>query len=288
MPNIPLSEVRKKEFYVIRDSDKKDVLNVIFPNGLQTGLVGLNQQPETKVYGNFIVSGSAAVTGTLAVQGKIGIGVSNPTALLHFTTGSTSAGFAPVKFTSGTLLPVTEPGAIEYDGTDLYYTIHTDSQVRRNITAKPYASFLNTSTTTATTATVVSLAFNETAYSSYVTLVSSTKVYPGYSGMYNIQYSMQLQNTDGNEQEAYVWIRKNGNDVANTKSIITIPKQRGVGSPGFSILAINVFEYVAVGSYIELVWYASSTLVSAVTIPSTISPASPASPAVILTINRID
>lgn len=55
-------------------------------------------------------------------NGNIGIGTSTPTAVLHLKAGTATAGTAPLKLTSGTNLGTTEAGAIEYNGTHLYFT----------------------------------------------------------------------------------------------------------------------------------------------------------------------
>lgn len=60
---------------------------------------------------------------TTDTREKVGIGVDTPTARLHLTAGVATAGCAPLKFTSGTLLGTAEDGALEYDGTHLYFTI---------------------------------------------------------------------------------------------------------------------------------------------------------------------
>jgi len=60
---------------------------------------------------------SAAVTG-----GKIGIGVVAPAAVLHLAAGTAEAGTAPLKLTEGVKLTTAEKGALEYDGTHLYFT----------------------------------------------------------------------------------------------------------------------------------------------------------------------
>lgn len=62
---------------------------------------------------------------TTAYQEKFGICVSNPTAYLHLAAGRPLASCAPLKFTSsdGSLLTTAEDGAMEYDGTHLYFTI---------------------------------------------------------------------------------------------------------------------------------------------------------------------
>lgn len=66
-------------------------------------------------------------------NGNTGIGVSNPTAVLHLKGGTAAAGTAPLKFTAGTNLSTPESGVIEYDGSYTYYT--NGSAVRRRYTA---------------------------------------------------------------------------------------------------------------------------------------------------------
>ncbi len=55
--------------------------------------------------------------------GRLGIGTTSPTAILHIKAGTTAASSAPLKFTAGSNLTTPENGAVEYDGTHLYITI---------------------------------------------------------------------------------------------------------------------------------------------------------------------
>ena len=55
-------------------------------------------------------------------NGKMGIGVTGPTAMLHLKAGTATASTAPLKFTSGTNLTTAENGAVEYDGTNYFAT----------------------------------------------------------------------------------------------------------------------------------------------------------------------
>lgn len=48
--------------------------------------------------------------------------VTSPTASIHIGAGSTAASSAPIKLTAGTNMTTPEAGAIEYDGTDLFFT----------------------------------------------------------------------------------------------------------------------------------------------------------------------
>lgn len=54
--------------------------------------------------------------------GRVGIGVTSPTGVVHIKAGTATAGTAPLKFTAGTNLTTTEAGAVEFDGTHLYFT----------------------------------------------------------------------------------------------------------------------------------------------------------------------
>jgi hypothetical protein len=54
--------------------------------------------------------------------GKWGIGGVTPSASLTLPAGAAAAGSAPLKLTAGTNLTTVENGALEYDGTNLYFT----------------------------------------------------------------------------------------------------------------------------------------------------------------------
>ena len=238
MPKIQQSEIRKKDFYTVRDIRNNDVKRMMVPNGLQLGVDGFT-----------------------------------PDAV-------------PLRFVSGALKNSPEPGGVEYDGTDIFYT--TDGLSRRNITAKPYGSYLDTSTTAASPGNESIFSFDTTTYSSYVDLVGSTKIYPGYTGMYNIMFSVQFENSStANEYDAYVWLKVDGTNVANSRSDVTIHKKH-TGINGSAILAVNLFQMMASGSYFELAWTATNAAVTATTATAGVSPTTPAAPAVILTVNRID
>jgi hypothetical protein len=78
--------------------------------------------------GNFVLQtpGSAyAIKFTVLDGGNIGIGQTTPTAVLHLKAGTTSASSAPLKFTSGTNLTTAEAGAMEFNGTNLFFSPST-------------------------------------------------------------------------------------------------------------------------------------------------------------------
>lgn len=58
----------------------------------------------------------------LSAAGRLGIGVTSASALLHLAAGTATASTAPMKFTAGTNLTTAETGAMEYNGTNLFFT----------------------------------------------------------------------------------------------------------------------------------------------------------------------
>jgi hypothetical protein len=68
-------------------------------------------------------------------NGNVGVNTTAPTARLHIAGGTTAAGTAPLKFTSGSLMSTTEAGAIEWDGSKLYITSGTLRKELTNVVA---------------------------------------------------------------------------------------------------------------------------------------------------------
>jgi hypothetical protein len=85
-------------------------------------------------YGDFVIRQSNAIlgdpwggTGTsrlyIKETGQVAIGGGeSPSALLHLAAGTATASTAPLKFTSGTVNTTPETGAVEYNGTSLFFT----------------------------------------------------------------------------------------------------------------------------------------------------------------------
>ncbi len=119
-----------------------------FSSGLEVSSYGSAATPSVMVGGTnglystsgndlgFGVFGTERLTidnsGMFKFIGKASIGTAaNPSATLHLPGSTTAAGSAPLKINSGTLMSTAEAGAIEYDGTYLYYT--DGGSVRRQL-----------------------------------------------------------------------------------------------------------------------------------------------------------
>jgi len=79
--------------------------------------------------------------------GAVGIGLNSPTAALHIKAGTATASTAPLKFTSGTNLTTAEAGAMEFNGTNLFFSPSTTRHtVNHGLTGLATLDFPSTTT----------------------------------------------------------------------------------------------------------------------------------------------
>ena len=151
----------------------------------------------------------------------------------------------------------------------------------------PYGAFQDTTDQTiSSTTTAYPMTFNATDYSEGVTLASGSRITASYSGLYNLQFSAQFQNTDSQAHDVDVWFRKNGTNITASNSQFTIPSKHG-SVDGHLIAALNFFVALAKNDYVEIIWSAASTTVSLETIPTQTSPTRPLTPSVIATLSYL-
>jgi hypothetical protein len=80
-------------------------------------------------------------------RGNVGIGQTSPTARLHLAAGTATASTAPLKFTSGTNLTTAEAGAMEFNGTNLFFSPSTTRHtVNHGLTGSATLDFPSTLT----------------------------------------------------------------------------------------------------------------------------------------------
>jgi hypothetical protein len=109
-----------------------------------------------------------------------------------------------------------------------------------------------------------------------------TKVVFAVSGIYNIQFSIQMLSYDATIDDVTVWFRLNGVDIPYSAGVATIPAIHG-GVPGSAIISWNLVQPVNPGDYIQLLFASTTGNTVAATYPGGTSPIHPISPSVILT-----
>jgi hypothetical protein len=154
-------------------------------------------------------------------------------------------------------------------------------------------SFYDTTsqTTTANTATLMTINSTDTASTNGVSLVSGSKVTVTYPGVYNLQFSIQAQNANANVQDMSIWL-KQGNDggaatdLVGSTGYISIPGSHG-GVDGHGIYGWNYFVNMAANDYIQLYWSTPSADVSIRYYAAGTSPTRPTTSSVVLTMSFV-
>jgi hypothetical protein len=152
----------------------------------------------------------------------------------------------------------------------------------------PYGAFQDSTDQTAASTTVAyPMTFNTTDFSNGVYLSNSSRMNVRNAGIYNLQFSVQLQNTDNAQHTVDIWFRKNGTDIAASNSMFTVPARKSASIYGHIIGAINYFVELVANDYVEIVWRTESTTVSLEQLPTQTSPTRPTTPSVIATMQYV-
>ena len=132
-----------------------------------------------------------------------------------------------------------------------------------------------------TTSLTISFTTTDVSNQVYIDPTDISKVVHEIAGYYNIQFSIQMLTEDGADNVT-LWFRQNGNDVAYSAGIATVPATHG-GSAGTAIISWNIVLPLNAGDYIQLLMSSETGNTVAVTYPPGTSPTRPASPSIILT-----
>jgi len=142
------------------------------------------------------------------------------------------------------------------------------------------------SQTAASTTVAYAVTFATNDGSNGIELQNSSEIHFSADGVYNIQFSFQLQNTDSVEQDVTIWLRKNGVDVPGSAGLVSIPSKHG-SINGHTITAWNYVLEFASDDYFQLMWHVSSTTVSMPYYAPGTSPVHPSAASSILTVSAV-
>jgi len=143
-------------------------------------------------------------------------------------------------------------------GTFNSITISAGTVPFNTITNRAYASFLSTRDQTATSANVAYVVeFDESAaFNTGITIASSSNITFAAAGVYECSFNPQVYNADFNDHIATFWLRKNGTNIANSATQISVPK---VADGGITFFEFNFIEQFAANDYVQVMWQASDT-----------------------------
>ena len=160
-----------------------------------------------------------------------------------------------LNITGGVLGSITISNAVgEFDS----ITVTAGAVPFNTITNRAYASFLSTRDQTATSANVAYVVeFDESAaFNTGITIASSSNITFAAAGVYECSFNPQVYNADSNDHIATFWLSKNGTNIANSATQISVPK---VADGGITFFEFNFIEQFAANDYVQVMWQASDT-----------------------------
>ena len=146
-----------------------------------------------------------------------------------------------------------------------------------------YGSFYsNQNQTNASGTAVNNMTFNTTAEANGVSVVSGSLVQVANSGVYNVQFSAQIQKTNASSEDIQIWLAKNSVNVPDSNTSLTIQ-----GSNNRIVAAWNWVLTLDRNEHVNLRWHSTDTTMYLLASGAANLPTRPAIPSVILTVNRV-
>ena len=187
-------------------------------------------------------------------------------------------------------------------GTELFETVQggsskkvAASDIGNSATAVPflslagraYISAYSNTDQTGSVSVATAVKIENTDFSAGISIANDgsgnpTRITFAAAGTYALAPSIQFKNTDTNDHDATFWFRLNGTNIANSASVVNIPK---AADGGAMFAQIVIYAQVTAAQYIEIMWLPENV---AVTLDFTAAGAiAPAIPSVILAAERI-
>jgi hypothetical protein len=150
----------------------------------------------------------------------------------------------------------------------------------------PYGAFSSDQDQTATANTATLMALNTTDFSSEVS-ISSSKITVVNAGIYNLQFSAQLENSSNAPQDVFIWLKQNGTDIVGSTGKVGMPARKNPGDPFHSIVGWNYYLSMTAGQYVEIYWSTTSADVSIQFYAASGTPTKPSTQSVVATLSFV-
>lgn len=123
--------------------------------------------------------------------------------------------------------------------------------------------------------------FQNTDISSGVRILNGGQIVTDHAGLYSFDFRLQLTSTNSSQKDVYIWARKNGADIANSTSKVTL-----VGNGVELVPSWSFSISTQIGDYFELM-YAVTDLAITINAPAATT-FSPATPSATLRVSQIN
>jgi hypothetical protein len=145
---------------------------------------------------------------------------------------------------------------------------------------RTYGDFYSNATQTSAGANTVNyMTLNNTGLANGVSIANSDEITIARTGNYNIQFSAQLSHDTNQTANVEIWLAKNGNNLANTNTRLTLVKDEAVVASWNWLVNANTAN-----DYYQIAWASSDTNVELVYVDAGNTIANVAIPSVIVTV----
>jgi hypothetical protein len=262
--------------------------------------------------GSYATTGSNAFIGNQIVTGSLFTTGSNTLIGSTTLTGSFSVSGSTLQTGNNTLIGnTTLSGSIEVSGSSNFhnssFTVTGSSNFKGDINFDGnvnvvysssfyhwgnklfnYGAFSDTTTQSGSRNTAHIMSFNTTDIGGYgVSIVDGTKITVDNTGIYNIQFSAQLDRTTSGTNIASIWFAYTGSNIANSATDVTIT---GGAAANPVVAAWNYVLPMSASSYVEILWSHNDNAddkVQIKAVPTRTDPVRPAVPSIILTVTQV-
>ena len=126
-----------------------------------------------------------------------------------------------------------------------------------------------------------------TDFTNGVTLDTGSKITVANAGIYNLQFSAQLQNLDNAPQDVFIWLKQNGTDIAGSTGLVGMPARKSAGVPFHDIKGWNYYLSMNAGDYVQIYWSTTNVDVTIQTYAASGTPTKPSTASVVATLSFV-
>ena len=145
--------------------------------------------------------------------------------------------------------------------------------------ALAYGQWQNNTTLTGSANVSQSFQYDTTdlIYKTYLQLPD--RLYVEDAGVYNLQFSAQLEEPAGGDAVIYIWLKKNGVNVPESAGVVDLANK------GKVVVGWNFLTYMNAGDYVEIAWQSNNGNTEIIGEPAAGN--IPAVPSVIATLTQV-
>lgn len=238
------------------------------------------------VTGSSLFLGNQTITGSFSVSGST-LQTGNNT-LIGNTTLSGSIEVSGSSNFHNSLFTVTGSsnflGNVNFDGN--VNVVYSSSFYHWGNKLFNYGAFSDTTSQSGSANTAYTMKFNTNDVVGYgVNIVSQSRITVDHTGLYNVQFSTQLDRVAGSGNALVsIWLRVTGSDVANSCTDVALT---GNAASAASVAAWNFVFPMSASQYCELAWSTTDANIHISAIGTRTGPIRPAVPSVIATLTQI-